>query len=344
MGNGKGDDLRNYKGRFALPHAAASPGAPAAGCCGEDWYWFDQGAVRFIIYPEPYAKETWPDWARKAEPLFAAAAGRPGAALHRDGGPPARVQLGTHDGKAQLRAILDGFGRALRQVRPQPERRTATTTSGRSRKRTSSTSPRESAAARSRPPPTACKWADCKPPAWVAFRAIHHGFVKLTVRADGIALEAICAGASPAEDSVRCADGESLDQALIAAGQLTRGAAPPDAPQRPPGCEGRAIADSDARRRARSESTTQRSREHASSGASATCGANREACKIATRRRDLPGGSSRSLITRLRGHRRDRHRATEASCAPKTTTTIDQDQHQLAEAHPEHARLWPVQR
>ena len=50
----KGDDLRNYKGRFALPHAAASPGAPAAGCCGEDWYWFDHGAVRFIIYPEPY--------------------------------------------------------------------------------------------------------------------------------------------------------------------------------------------------------------------------------------------------------------------------------------------------
>ena len=63
-----GDDLRNYKGRFALPNAAASPGAPAAGCCGEDWYWFDHGSVRFIVYPEPYSKETWPDWARAAAP------------------------------------------------------------------------------------------------------------------------------------------------------------------------------------------------------------------------------------------------------------------------------------
>ena len=52
------DDLRNYKGRFALPHAQASAGAPAAGGPGEDWYWFDYGAVRFISYPEPYGAET----------------------------------------------------------------------------------------------------------------------------------------------------------------------------------------------------------------------------------------------------------------------------------------------
>ena len=53
----------------------------------------------------------------------------------------------------------------------------------------------------------------------MAFRAVHHGFVKLTVRADGIALEAICAGASPGEDSVRCGDAEILDQALIEPGR-----------------------------------------------------------------------------------------------------------------------------
>ena len=64
-----------------------------------------------------------------------------------------------------------------------------------------------------------CHWRDCKPPAFSAFRAIHHGFVKLTVRADGIALEAICAGASPKEDSMHCADGESMDDALIAPGR-----------------------------------------------------------------------------------------------------------------------------
>ena len=29
------DDLRNYKGRFGIPHAQASPGAPRKGCCGD---------------------------------------------------------------------------------------------------------------------------------------------------------------------------------------------------------------------------------------------------------------------------------------------------------------------
>ena len=45
--------------------------------------------------------------------------------------------------------------------------------------------------------------------------------MKLTVRDDGIALEAICAGASPKEDSLRCPDGEIMDEALIAPGAQT---------------------------------------------------------------------------------------------------------------------------
>ena len=52
----------------------------------------------------------------------------------------------------------------------------------------------------------------------VACRAIHHGFVKFTVRDNGIALEAICAGASPNEDTLRCTDGAIMDEALIAPG------------------------------------------------------------------------------------------------------------------------------
>src|SRR5439155_2656263 len=55
------DDLRNYKGRFQFPNPQTSPGAPSAGCCGEDWYWFDAGAVRFIAYPEAYSG-AWSDW------------------------------------------------------------------------------------------------------------------------------------------------------------------------------------------------------------------------------------------------------------------------------------------
>ena len=36
-----------------------SAARPAAGCCGEDWGWFDAGGVRFISYPEPYDAGTW---------------------------------------------------------------------------------------------------------------------------------------------------------------------------------------------------------------------------------------------------------------------------------------------
>jgi len=60
--NDSSDDLRNYKGRFAIPNPRASPGAPSAGCCGEDWGWFDAGPLRFISYPEPYSSATWPEW------------------------------------------------------------------------------------------------------------------------------------------------------------------------------------------------------------------------------------------------------------------------------------------
>ena len=216
-GNDK-DDLRNYKGRFALPNAAASPGAPAAGCCGEDWYWFDQGAVRFIIYPEPYAKETWPDWARRAEPLFAAAQADPMLRFIVTAGHRPAYSSGEHDGKAPLRAILDGFGGRFGKYvlnlsahshnyeRTKPQAHVVHVTAGIGGGPLS-------------PAPTPCKWTDCKAPPWVAFRALHHGFVKLTVRAAGIALEAICAGASPAEDSIRCADGEVMDHALIPPGR-----------------------------------------------------------------------------------------------------------------------------
>jgi len=54
------DDLRNYKGRFDLPNPQTSPGSPSVSCCGEDWYWFDYGNVRFIAYPEPFSG-AWSD-------------------------------------------------------------------------------------------------------------------------------------------------------------------------------------------------------------------------------------------------------------------------------------------
>jgi hypothetical protein len=219
----KGDDLRNYKGRFALPHAAASPGAPAAGCCGEDWYWFDYGAVRFITYPEPYTGGTWADWERQAQPLFAAAQSDSKIRFIVTAGHQAAYTSGHHGGSPELRAILDGFGKRFGKYvlnlnghthayeRTKPQARVVHVTAG------IGGSALEHAG-------TPCLWDSCKQPAWVAFRAIHHGIVKLTVRDDGIALEAMCAGTSPGDDNIRCADGEIMDEVVIAPGDQT---APP---------------------------------------------------------------------------------------------------------------------
>ena len=125
---------------------------------------------------------------------------------------------GHHGGEPQLRAILDDFGKRFSKYvlslsghnhhyeRTKPQAHVVHVTAG------IGGSALEHAGA-------SCPWIDCKPPAFTAFRAVHHGFVKLLVRGDAITLEAVCAGASPAEDSMRCGDGEIIDTAILAAGR-----------------------------------------------------------------------------------------------------------------------------
>ena len=209
-----GDDLRNYKGRFALPHPAASPGAPAVGCCGEDWYWFDQGAVRFIVYPEPYNDDTWPDWARAVAKLFVAAEANPDVTFVVTAGHRPAYSSGHHGGEAQLRAILDGFGKRFPKYvlniaghshayeRTTPQSHVVHITAG------IGGGPLEHA-------PTDCLWTECKQPPFIAYRAIHHGYVRLTVHSSTIAIEAVCGAPSPGDDTVRCAAGQAIDQATI---------------------------------------------------------------------------------------------------------------------------------
>jgi hypothetical protein len=211
------DDLRNYKGRFALPHAAASPGAPAAGCCGEDWYWFDYGAVRVIVYPEPYRADTWTDWAAKAEPLFVAAERDPALKFVVTAGHRPAYSSGHHGSELGLRAILDGFGKRYRKYvlnltghshvyeRTKPQAHVVHVTAG------IGGGALEHAA-------TACLWQSCKPPAFTAFRAIHHGFLKVRVEPAALTIEAICGPTLPGQDDIRCAEGEILDQTTIPAG------------------------------------------------------------------------------------------------------------------------------
>jgi hypothetical protein len=104
------DDLRNYKGRFTIPHAHASPGAPKRGCCGEDWGWFDAGGVRFISYPEPYSDAAWTDWHLKAARLMAAT--QRNSRIHfvvTFGHRPA-YSTGYHLGDELLASIMNALG------------------------------------------------------------------------------------------------------------------------------------------------------------------------------------------------------------------------------------------
>lgn len=104
------DDLRNYKGRFVIPHGQPSTGAPSQGCCGEDWGWFDAGGVRFISYPEPYESATWPDWKAKATSVFAAAQAAPRIKYIVTFGHRPAYSTGYHDGDPTLGKILGSFG------------------------------------------------------------------------------------------------------------------------------------------------------------------------------------------------------------------------------------------
>jgi hypothetical protein len=211
------DDLRNYKGRFALPNSAASPGAPAAGCCGEDWYWFDFGEIRFIVYPEPYTHATWVDWAARAEPLFEAAEADSRIRFVVTAGHRPAYSSGHHGGDPQLRAILDGFGRRYKKYvlnlnghshvyeRTKPQEHVVHITAG------MGGGALEHAA-------TACLWDACKVPAFTAFRAIHYGFLKISAQPDQLSVEAICGPSSPGNEDIHCADGEIIDSTTIPAG------------------------------------------------------------------------------------------------------------------------------
>jgi hypothetical protein len=204
------DDLRNYKGRFALPNPAASPGAPAAGCCGEDWYWFDHGNVRFIAYPEPYTRATWADWGARAEPIFAAAQADPRIVFIVTAGHRPAFASGHHPGEEQLRRLLNHFGRRFPKYvlnlnghnhdyeRTRPRKGVVHVTVG-------------TGGGALEHAPTACRWNDCTPPTWTARRAIHHAFLRLRFTAALIEGTAVCGPASPGYDDVACGEGEALD-------------------------------------------------------------------------------------------------------------------------------------
>jgi hypothetical protein len=202
------DDLRNYKGRFAIPHAHASPGAPQAGCCGEDWGWFDAGPVRFISYPEPYTGATWSEWRVQAERIMAAAQASKKIRFIVTFGHRPAYSTGYHPGESTLASILDGFGEKYSKYvlnlnghshdyeRFQPIHHVVHVT----------------AAGGGSPLETPWRRRDSR----TAFRAMHLEHVRVTVTPVEIHLEAVCGPATSADDT-SCAAGAVIDSYTIPA-------------------------------------------------------------------------------------------------------------------------------
>jgi parallel beta-helix repeat protein len=216
--NGAMDDLRNYKGRFALPNPQTSPGAPAAGCCGEDWSWFDAGGVRFISYPEPYSGSTWSNWQAAAAPVFAAAQANPSIHFIVTFGHRPAYSTGFHEGEETLAGVLNALGDQYPKYvlnlnghshdyeRFQPIHGvTHVTVAGGG---SSLEAPWSSTDSRT------------------AFRAMHLEHLRVDVSSTGMRLDALC-GPPTVADDIACVQGSVIDSYTI-------GANPPPPPPPPP--------------------------------------------------------------------------------------------------------------
>jgi hypothetical protein len=222
------DDLRNYKGRFDLPNPQTSPGSPSVSCCGEDWYWFDYGNARFIAYPEPFSG-AWSDWNTKARVLMDQAQADPAIQFivtfgHR----PAYSSGYYYPGDATLKRYLDAFGAAHSKYvlnlnghshdyeRTHPQSGVTHITVGNGGANLEAEDDEE------------CRWGGgCPPPAWTAYRAMHHGSLRLHFTPGGIQGEEICgpAGSSSSPNDITCQEGSVIDAFTI--GTPTLSAPPP---------------------------------------------------------------------------------------------------------------------
>ena len=228
------DDLRNYKGRFDLPNPQTSPGSPAVSCCGEDWYWFDAGNVRFIAYPEPFTG-AWAAWFTAAKTLMDQAEASPSIHFIVTFGHRAAYSSGHHPGLAGIRGFLDtlgvhhskyvlnlnGLSHDYERTWPQFGVTHITLGTG------GSTLEMESGT---------CPWAGgCPPPAWSLVRAYHHGTLALEFGPTSIQARFLC-GPNSAHDDITCTTDQLIDMFAIT-GQGVAGT-----PPGPSGPEGLALA------------------------------------------------------------------------------------------------------
>jgi len=207
------DDLRNYTGRFDLPNPQSSPGSPSA--VGEDWSWFDYGNVRFISYPEPVSG-AWSDWLGKATALMDEAQVDPAITFIVTFGHRPAYSSGHHPGSATLASQLSQLGAAHSKYRLNlnghshnyertfPQSGVIHVTAG-----TGGSSLEQKSGS--------CLWpGGCPPPWWSAYRAFHHGAVRLLIAPQRITVQALCGPRTTSEPvDITCTLGSVIDQVLI---------------------------------------------------------------------------------------------------------------------------------
>ncbi len=205
--------MQNYRGRFDLPNAQASPGQ------SEEWCWFDYGNVRFISYPEELTA-TYGDWIGKATALMDQAQSDPLIKFIVTFGHEPAYSSGVHHGVVQLKGYLDALGASHGKYvlnlnghshdyeRSYPQNGVVHITSG------------GGGAHLEESGDSTCLWPQgCPPPSWSAYRAMHHGSLRMHVSSTRILLEFICGPAGgPANgnfNDVTCAEGSVMDSYLV---------------------------------------------------------------------------------------------------------------------------------
>ena len=227
------DDMRNYKGRFDLPNPQASPGDPRYPYCGggEDWYWFDYGNVRFIAYPEPW-RDAWRDWSERVKPVMEQAQSDGAIDFIVTFGHRPAYSSGYHAGEQELRVILGALGPKYDKYvlnfnghshdyeRTHAQRGVVHVTAG------------TGGADLETNEESNCLWhGGCPPPAWSAFRAMHHVVVEVRVeqgRIDGRALCGPSGGAGSNRNDIACERGSVVDAWSIAGSREPLGVNPRD--------------------------------------------------------------------------------------------------------------------
>ena len=104
VGDAGGGRPPQLQGPVRPPQPVHGAGRARAGCCGEDWVWFDAGGVRFISYPEPYSSSTWSTWQIADRPDLRSRPGRPVDHFIVTFGHRRPTRPGLHPGEADLAA------------------------------------------------------------------------------------------------------------------------------------------------------------------------------------------------------------------------------------------------